>query len=83
MDSPIKHRYEFDVHFRRGNDQKDFLDEVFEAYNFEEAYEMAKNSRRWIFKIELREFDKKKVIKHTTDNNRYYYLDGTKMIFVK
>lgn len=82
MDLPIKHKYEFNVHFRRDYDEKDVLDSVFEATNFEEAYEMAKNSRRWVFKVELREFDKKKVIKHTTED-KYYYLDGTKMTFVK
>ena len=64
-------------------DEKDWIDVEFEEFTFEEAYEKAMNWGAHIFKAELREFDKKKVIKHTTDINRYYYLDSTKMIFVK
>ena len=83
MKAPIKHKYDFDIHFIRGNDQKDWIDMEFEEFTFEEAYEKAMNWTRWISSVVLREFDKKKVLKHTTDINRYYYLDGTKMIFVK
>lgn len=82
MKAKIKHKYDFDIHFFRGNDEKDWIDVEFEEFTFEEAYEKAMNWTSHIKKVELREFDKKKVIKHTAED-KYYYLDGTKMTFVK
>jgi hypothetical protein len=83
MKSPIKHKYGFDIHFKRGNDEKDWIDMEFHEFTFEEAYQKAMNWTRYISKAELREFDKKKVMKHTKEENRYYYFDDTKLTFVK
>ena len=82
MKSPSKHKYEFYIYFRKGNDEKDWIDYTFEESSFKEAYEKAMNWTRFVFKVELCQFDNKKVFKYTSDE-RYYYLEGTKMEFVK
>lgn len=83
MKDKIKHRYDFNIYFRRGNDEKDWIDMEFFEFTFEEAYKKAMNWTRFVSKAILTEFDNKKVLKHTTEENRYYYFDQTKMIFVK
>lgn len=83
MENKIKHRYDFNIYFRRGYDEKDWIDMEFFEFTFEEAYEKAKNWTRFVSKVILTRFDNKKVIAHTTEPNRYYYFDQTKMIFVK
>ena len=82
MKAKIKHKYEFYIYFRKGNDEKDWIDYTFEESSFKEAYEKAMNWTRFVSKVILTEFNNKKVFKHTSDE-RYYYLEGTKMEFVK
>lgn len=45
------------IHFRYGKDEKDFEDIEIEAENDEQAIELAKKHRRWVFKVEINSRD--------------------------